>query len=49
MPLIMSPKFSDISFTIYVNTVQHFLQVKWPKLKTSNKDAITKEIIVVSN
>ena len=44
MPLIMSQKLSDISFNIYVNAAQHFSQVKWRKLKTSNKDAITKEI-----
>ena len=49
MPVIMSQKLSDISFTIYVNAAQHFSQVKWRKLKTSNKDAITKEITVVSN
>ena len=49
MPLIMSQKFSEISFTIYVNAAERLLKVKLWKLKIWNKDVITKEIIVVLN
>ena len=47
MRLIMSQKFSEISFTIYINAAKRLLHAKLCKLKIWNKDAITKEIGVV--
>ena len=49
MPLIISQKFSEIVFTIYMKAAKRSSQVKLWKLKTLNKDAITKEIIILLN